>query len=351
MKLPSFLLDRWLAAHEFSNPPILYNLASSAGPSLTLRELLTLCGESGDELQDIRLAYAPPEGHRTLRESIARFYDVDPEWVITTTGASEALLLLYARAAAPGASIALPAPLFPPMSAVAQAWGYQSNYYTLDRKEHFAHKAERIMAAVTGTTSLALINTPHNPTGAVMPTSEIERLAASLADRGIPLIVDEVYHPLYFGDSHSSAAKIPNVVVVGDFSKAFSLPGLRIGWIIDRDRERREQLIDLRSYFTLSGSPLCESLGILALRHIDLILDRLKLIAYKNLGALESFMHDHRDRFGWVPPHGGTVTFPWRLDGQSTRPMCEALAKAGVLFVPGDCFDMPEHFRVGFGHA
>src|SRR5262245_3583471 len=145
MHLPQFLLDQWLAKHEFAAPPIRYNLASSAGPSLTLSELLSLCGESNSSLDDVRLSYAPPEGHRLLRESIARFYDVDPDWVITTTGASEALLLLYCQAAAPGASIALPAPLFPPMAAVAQAWGYRCNSYALERNDGFTHRAGHVM--------------------------------------------------------------------------------------------------------------------------------------------------------------------------------------------------------------
>src|ERR1700721_4801730 len=92
MKLPPCLLDRWLAADEFPSPPIRFNLASSTGPAWTLGQLLALGGEAArDELDSIRLSYAPPEGSKLLRERIGQFYGVDPDWVVVTTGASEAL--------------------------------------------------------------------------------------------------------------------------------------------------------------------------------------------------------------------------------------------------------------------
>jgi len=349
MHLPPFLLDHWLAAHQFSVPPIRYNLASSTGPAWTLGELLALDRASMRTLEDLKLGYAPPQGSQALRECIAQRYDVDPDWVIVTTGASEALHALYCLAAEPGASIALPSPMFPTMAALARAWGLQTSTYTLERTSEFGQTAQAVLAAVNASTKLVLVNTPHNPTGSVMMHSELEQLSAVLAARAIPLLVDEVYHPLYFSESVPSAVQLPNTIVVSDMSKAMSLPGLRIGWIIDRDAARRARLVDARSYFTISGSPLTEVLAAHALRHGAAVLQRLDEVARSNLAVLEQFMRAQRERFGWVTPSGGTVAFPWRLDGRSSRPMCEALARAGVLFAPGDCFGAPEHFRIGFG--
>jgi hypothetical protein len=88
VKLPPFLLDQWLGAHEFASPPIRFNLASSTGPAWKLGELLALGGDAvRDELDGIRLSYAPPEGSKLLRERIGGFYGVDPDWVVVTTGA------------------------------------------------------------------------------------------------------------------------------------------------------------------------------------------------------------------------------------------------------------------------
>lgn len=118
-----------------------------------------------------------------------------------------------------------------------------------------------------------------------------------------------MYHPLYFGTQPPSTATLPNTVLVSDLSKAFSLPGLRIGWVIDRDAKRREQLIDLRSYITISGSPLTEAVAAYALGNVEPILARLNKVAPANLAALEQFMSLHRSDFGWIPPLGARLRF------------------------------------------
>jgi aspartate/methionine/tyrosine aminotransferase len=350
MKLPPFILDHWLAAHEFASPPIRFNLASSTGPAWTLGELLALGGEAArEELDSIRLSYAPPQGSKLLRERIGQFYGVDPDWVVVTTGASEALSALLCMVAEPDASIVLPFPAFPAMPTMAQAWALRVQSYPLDRKIRFGQSADQVLAAVNSSTRLVLVNTPHNPTGSVMEELELRRLAALLGEREIPLLVDEVYHPLYFGAEVPSAAKVPNAIVISDFSKALSLSGLRLGWIIDRDAKRREQLIDLRSYFTVSGSPLTEAIAAHALAHAGAVLARLREVAQANLAMLKQFMELHRGSLGWTAPVGGTVAFPWLLDGRDSRPICQALAREGVLVAPGDCFGFPEHFRIGVG--
>jgi aspartate/methionine/tyrosine aminotransferase len=105
----------------------------------------------------------------------------------------------------------------------------------------------------------------------------------------------------------------------------------------------------MRCYFTISCSPLTEAVGTHALAHASGILSRLDGVARANLALLTRFMDEHRDVLGWSRPSGGTTCFPWLHDGRDARPLCEALADAGVLVAPGDCFDMPAHFRVGFG--
>ncbi len=350
MDIPPFLLDRWFSTYEFASPPIKYNLGASTGPVWTLGELLALGdGTISKQLDALRVSYAPGEGARELREQIAEFHGVDPDWVVVTTGASEALSALYWNAAQPGGSIVFPSPGYPAFNIMARAWGLSVRTYTLEREQRYEQTAAAVLAAIDSTTRLVLVNTPHQPTGSVMPRTELSKLADALADRGIPLLVDEVYHPLYFDQVAASAANLPNTIVVGDLSKALSLSGLRIGWVIDRNAARREQLIDARSYFTISGSPITELLATHALKHRTEILSRLSQVARANLASCVQFMNDNRSTLGWIPPKGSSVVFPWRLDGRDTRPMCEALARAGVLVAPGYCFGVPEHFRLGFG--
>jgi aspartate/methionine/tyrosine aminotransferase len=205
-----------------------------------------------------------------------------------------------------------------------------------------------VLAAIDADTIAVVINTPHNPTGSVMARTEIERLARHLKPRGILLIVDEVYHPLYFGQAPPSAAGINGVVVISDLSKAFSLPGLRTGWIVDLDATRRSRIIDARSYFTISGSPMTEVLAAHALRERNEILSRLEMVAATNLARLDDMIALTKGVLSWVRPSGGTTCFPSFTDGRDSRRFCQELADNGVLVAPGDCFGHPAHLRIGF---
>ena len=347
MELPRFELDHWLNSHEFGTSPIRFNLGSSTGPKWTIEELRALPLGRLD-LSSIPIGYAPPEGSRELREAIAEHIGVDPDWVVVTTGASEALLVLFCLASRRGANIILPTPNFPAFAALAQAWHLQVKSSELRRDEDYRLTADRLLALADEATALALINSPHNPTGTVVQRAEIEHLAAGLGRLGAPLIVDEVYHPLYFGAAATSAAGLDNVIAIGDFSKALSLAGLRIGWIVDSDPDRRNRIIDARSYFTISNSPLTEAIAAHALRNRAAILDRLTATAAANLAMVQEVIQGS-NILSWVRPTGGTTCFPWFNDGRNSRAFCEQLAAVGVLIVPGDCFDQPAHVRIGFG--
>lgn len=347
MELPPFLLDHWLSAYDFAQPSIALNLASSTGPRWTIQEI------DAEGLEQLNfeatvLSYAPPEGGRELREAIGDYQQVDPETVIATMGSSEALSILLCLHARAGGNIVVPNPGYPAYAAMAKAWDLTSRCYTLSPKVGFAQEADAILAATNAATVAVIVNTPHNPSGSVMARGEIERLARALKPRDIPLIVDEVCHPLYFGQVQRSTAGLDGVIVTGDLSKAFSLPGLRIGWIVDYNAARRRRIVDARSYFTVSGSPLTERVAALALRDRKRILSSLERVATKNLARLDDMMAAVRDVLSWTRPEGGTTCFAWLRDGRDSRPFCQALANDGVLVAPGDCFGHPAHFRVGF---
>lgn len=350
MRLPAFLLDQWLAKHEFADPPIRYNLASSCGPKWTHGQLLDLDdGELASQLRDLPVSYGPPEGGRALREQIGRLHNVDPEWVVVTTGASEALSIVLCLTSEPGNAVALPNPGYPATETLAKAWGVRLQPYSVSRDTGYALDAKTILKVTNSTTRLVIVNSPHNPTGAVISHAEIEALAFELSSRGIPLVADEVFHHVYFGQSQLSAAGLRNVIQIGDLSKSLSLPGLRLGWIIDSNPERREQIVDARSYFTISSAPLMEAFATTALKSADRLIERLKSVTRENLEQLSRFMMEHASRIDWIKPQGGTLAFAWLKDGRDSRPLCEAFAKAGVLAVPGDCYGMPSYIRIGIG--
>lgn len=347
MHLPPFLLDQWISKYDFAEPPIAYNLASSTGPRWSVEELIRL-GAPPPDLATSILSYAPPAGSRKLHEAVAEFHGVDPDWVVMTTGASEALSIFLCLSNRPGGNVVVPDPAYPAYAAMAQLWRLGIRGYRLSAAVDFAQNAGEVLAAVDPDTAAVIVNTPHNPTGSVMAAEQLTRLSASLADRGVPLVVDEVYHPLYFGPTQPSAAGLGNIVVTSDLSKAMSLPGLRTGWLIDSDAARRARIVNARGYFTISGSPQLELLATHALRHRDKILARLQTAAARNLDVLAALIAGSGGVLSWSRPRGGTTSFPWFTDGRNSRPFCEALAAAGVLVAPGDCFGHASHMRIGF---
>ncbi|HKE38020.1 MAG TPA: pyridoxal phosphate-dependent aminotransferase [Candidatus Baltobacteraceae bacterium] len=349
MKLPPFALDMWLDdyAHRVD-----FNLAASTGPEWTVNGILDLAGndERGRYLNHT-VTYGRSAGADGLRAAIAEMHAVDPECVQIVTGASEALLILFWIAAEPGANVILPQPGFPPFTALPQSLGLETRFYRVRRENAFQIDPAEIEALADRNTKIVLVNNPHNPTGATMSDAAMERLHAFTASRGIVLVSDEVYHPIYHGEPTQSAARLPGATVISDFSKAFPLAGTRTGWIVEHDLRRLDAYKNARCHFSVSNNSAGEILAEIAVRARDKVWRKTQEVASRNLDVLDAFMAKRRDTFGWIRPDGGMTGFPWLLSGEDTRPFCRAAAEIGVLLAPGDCFGAPEHFRIGFGAA
>lgn len=344
MELAPFLLNEWLESRH----DLRFNLAGSAGPRWTVSELLRL-GDGSLDLAALPVSYAPTAGAAELRAEIAAFHDVDPDWVVVATGASEALLLLLSALSRTGGNVVLPLPGYAAFAGTAQFTHLEPRFYRLRRERGFKVDPGEVAEAADDETVLALANSPHNPTGTWLEPGDCAALAQALGAKGVPLVVDEVFHPVYFGDAGSSAAGIENVIVMGDASKALSMPGLRLGWIVDADPGRRAKMIRARGTIAWSGSVILEQLAVYALRNRAAVLERVMAVASANLEQLSRFMAEVGDMLDWVRPQAGLTAFPWFRDGRDSRRFCERLADRDVLLAPGDCFGMPEHMRIGFG--
>lgn len=346
MQLKPFLLDIWLDRYEHD---IEFNLAASTGPCWTLNEILSLAGEEERErFLNHNLVYSRPAGAEGLRAAIAEMQGVEADAVQVVTGASEALLVLMWLAAKPGANVILPQPGFTTFSALPESLGLETRYYLVRKENDFRIDVDEIKKLADRNTKLILVNSPHNPTGATMSDAEFDSLHEFTSSRGIQLVSDEVYHPIYHGQPTKSAARLPHATVIHDFSKAFPLSGVRIGWMIEHDPKRREQYWNARTYFSISSNTAGEMLAEIAMRHRDTILGKTQATATHNLRKLDAFMAEHGETLGWIPPRGGMTAFPWLASGENSRAFCQAATEQGILLAPGDCFDAPSHFRLGF---
>ena len=350
MELKPFLLDIWLDTYERD---IEFDLASSTGPRWTLNEILSLASEKDGEDARQRffnhnLVYSRPAGAAGLRAAIADMQGVDVDAVQVVTGASEALLVLMWLAAEPGANVIIPQPGFTTFSALPESLRLETRSYAVRKENGFRIDLDEIKQLADANTKLILVNSPHNPTGAVVSDAELDALHEFTSSRGIQLVSDEVYHPIYHGLSTKSAARLSQATVIHDFSKAFPLSGVRTGWMIEHDRKRRERYWNARAYFSISNNSAGEMLAEIAMRHRQIVLGKTQDIATRNLRQLAPFMDEHRDTLGWIPPRGGMTAFPWLVSGENSRAFCQAAAEQGILLAPGDCFDAPSHFRLGF---
>jgi aspartate/methionine/tyrosine aminotransferase len=349
MQLKPFMLDAWLDQYEHD---IEFNLGASTGPTWTVNDILALADdETRHRFLSHNLVYSRPAGADSLRDAIAEMQGVPLEAVQIMTGASEALVALMWLAAEPGANVIIPLPGYAPFSALPASLGLETRYYRVRRETGFRIDPDEIKQLADSKTKLILVNSPHHPTGATISDGEMEALHNFSAERGIQLVSEEVYHPIYHGRQTKSAARLPHATVISDLSKAFSLPGVRTGWIIEHNARRRQQYWTARAYFTVSNATTAEILSEIAIRKRGVVLGRAQEVATRNLKLLERFMADHRDVLDWIPPQGGMTAFPWLVSGESARPFCQAAAEHGILLAPGDCFDAPSHFRLGFAAA
>jgi aspartate/methionine/tyrosine aminotransferase len=350
--LPPFALERFFARYEFA---VRHVLGASDVEPMSLSELLALAtADDRDAWDELRLGYTESAGHPALRTEIARLSgDLQPDDVLAFSGAEEGIFLAMHALLAPGDDAIVVVPAYQSLHEVARSVGARVITIPLDSRD-WSLDPQRVIDAITPRTRTVVINFPHSPTGAQLPRASLDALVARCERDGITLFSDEVYRLL----EHDPAGRLPVVATLGErsaslgvLSKAFGLAGLRVGWIITRDRALRERLASLRDYTTICGSAPSELLGIIALRAADRVVARAREIVAGNLEALRAFCEQRPDRIRWVPPRAGSVAFPELVGMDATEFVDRAVRETGVLAVPGELFGdgYRSHIRVGYG--
>jgi aspartate/methionine/tyrosine aminotransferase len=347
VELPPFRLDQWLGQNA---ERARFHLGGSTGPQWTLAELLQLDGaDTLPRLLESGVAYGQASGRPDLREALAAMHGVSASKVLVVNGGSEALLHLFFHAARAGANVVVPFPGFPPYHVLPESLGLEVRTYPLRRENAYRIDANDVMRHVDAKTALVLVNSPHNPTGAAPTDDEMRELHDAVSGRGVQFVCDEVFHPIYHGPARRSASRLAGATVIGDLSKALSLPGLRIGWIVEPDDERRHGYVNAREYFSVSNTIVGEFFAEIAIRHREDILRRTREVTAANLPLVEALVQQHSELLDWVRPDGGMTAFIRLRGGRNARGLCEALLTEGILLTPGDCFNVPDHVRLGFG--
>lgn len=351
MKLNIFRQEEFFEEHEFSCRCM---LALSGVQPLTHAELAAYVPDGPPP--GLEVGYTPSAGFDELRTAVAEVYPpvgslpgADRSNVLITVGAIEALLITTNLLIDPGDEAVCLWPAYQPLYELVTGAGGRVRFVRLEPDEGFRIDLDQVRQAVTPKTKLVIINSPHNPTGQLVPAVDLRALAADLDRQGIYLMVDEVFREMWPDPEPSAWDGTPNMVVVGGLSKSYGLPGLRIGWMIADPalvvRARR-----YRKYTSLNPGALDQAWATAVLRKRDRVLARTNALVRDGLKTALAWFGQHEDVFTINPPAGGGLMFPRLRLEVPTRDFCVRLVReTGVLLAPGsDCYQTEGHLRIGF---
>lgn len=352
MPFVTFDLERWQSTWENR---VRYNLSESGVYPLSVRELLALAGASADPLLDVRLGYSQSNGTDVLRARIAALYPgASPEQVLVTTGSAEANYIAALGLIEPGDAVAMLLPNYLQLWGHTQNLGAQVRGFRLHEDRGWAPDVEEMRAAIAPGTKLVVVTNPHNPTGAILSDQMRRAILERTAQVGAWLLADEVYigaerdgptTPSFWGS-------YDRLVCVAGLSKAYGLPGLRIGWLV-APPELVADAWARHDYTTIGPSGATDHLAGLALEPTvrERLLARTRGILRENYPVLEAWLRGFGDTFSWVVPKAGAICFARYRAAIPGEALVERVrASDSTLLVPGDHFGMPGYLRFGFGN-
>jgi aspartate/methionine/tyrosine aminotransferase len=343
-------MERWQSSHEHR---VRYNLSESGVHPLSVGELLELAGRDLSTL-DVRLGYTQSNGSDQLRASIAADYEgASDAAVLVTTGGAEANFAALWHLADTDARAAIVVPTYEQVPVLIDSFGGRIAPVRLVESEAWQPDLEALGTALDRGTRFVLVTNPNNPTGASLTEESADRIV-ELTDRyGAWILADEVYAGAEIADRRTPSfwGRHERVIVTNSLSKAYGLPGLRIGWVVGPPKVVAD-LWGRTDYTTICPAALSDALACIALDPPVRagIRARTQRIVSENLGLLEEWMRAQGSRFRYRPPDAGAICFARYDDDVGSTAFAEKLRKEkDVLVVPGDHFRMDGFIRIGFG--
>ena len=353
MKIKEFGVEIWMNQYETQ---CRYNLAETCVESLTVAQLLDMAGKRDtilDELLPLKLTYGAIEGSERLRNQVASLYTGQRKENVTIThGAIGANALVYETLVEPGDRVISVLPTYQQHYSIPESYGADVQILKLREENGFLPDLDELQRLVTPNTKLIAINNPNNPTGSLMDRAFLERIAQIAASVGAYVLCDEVYRGIdQQGDGYtdSIADLYERGISTGSMSKAYSLAGLRLGWIVGPVELIRAVSIH-RDYNTISVGMLDDHFAAIALEHRDAILARNREIVRTNLAILDRWVAKEPAISYLKPKSGTTALLKYDVD-LSSREFCTRLLDAyGVMFTPGSVLDMEGYVRIGYAN-
>lgn len=352
MRLEPFAMERFQSTWEHQ---VAWNLSESGVEPLRLEEL-AVTEQDREAVLRQPLAYTQTNGTLELRTLIAALYPgADPGNVQVTNGGAEANLCTLLQIVQPGDQIVMMTPNYMQAPGLARALGASIVPWPLrmdDEAKRWAPDLTRLEQLVTASTKAIFLCHPNNPTGARLTADELDQIGSIASRHGSWVISDEIYRgaELDAVESQSMWGRAPRVIITSGLSKAYGLPGLRIGWITG-PADIVESVWGIHDYTTIAPGAVSDLLARIALSPDGRarLLARTRGIVRSNYQLLRAWL-DKRTLFSHIPPEAGAIAFVKYTHAINSTELVERLrTERSVLVVPGDHFGMDGYLRVGFG--
>jgi aspartate/methionine/tyrosine aminotransferase len=332
-----------------------YNLSESGVHPLLLRELLNDSPESIESLLATEIDYAHANGNPKLRENIAALYPgCASRNVLVTVGAIEANYNSIQTLLQCGDEMAIMLPNYMQIWGIAKNHGVKMNIFHLCEDNDWQVDLDELKQAVTPKTKLIAVCNPNNPTGYILTHEEMNAIINAADGVGAWILADEVYtgaERINDEETPSFYGRYDKVIAVGSMSKAYGLPGLRVGWAVGPE-DTIEKIWRRHEYTTLSTSIFSNELAALALSASvrPRIIQRARNLIRKGFPILKQWIDHQKDTFQLVPPQAAAIAFVrYQLDINSTELANKLIQEKSVLIVPGDHFGMDKFMRISYG--
>jgi len=333
-------LEDWFDSYQYE---VDYDIGESGVKYLNL-------GAISRDFAHVQLRYGHHRGSPELRSLISEQYEgLGPDQICVTTGSSEANFSVIASLVGKSDHMIVEHPNYPSLYEVPRSLELPHDLFRIIYEDRFEPDIRRLERLIKPNTKLVSLTHPNNPTGSVISEKTLREVVELVESRNAYLLHDETYRELCFGKPPPPAATLGDrAISMTTMSKAYGVPGIRIGWIagskeiVDSVRAVREQL-------TICNSVIGEAIAIAALKQRDTFLQDVRQRVQRNFVTLKNWMA-RQDVLEWVEPGGGVVAFPRLKNGSSTEELCRTLAtKYRTFTVPGRGFEMDRHLRIGFG--
>jgi aspartate/methionine/tyrosine aminotransferase len=350
MQIQPFELERWQSVWENK---VELNISESGVHPLTTSELAPDAATL-QRILDVPQYYPQTNGSEELRSRIAELYPgAKAENILVTCGGSEANFIASWALLEPGDEVVFMMPNYMQIAGLARAFGATVKPLWLREELQWGIDMDELPRLIGPKTRLVAICNPNNPTGSVLKKEEREAVVATAEKVGAWILADEVYRGAEFDGEMTTSfwGGYDRILCTAGLSKAYSLPGLRTGWVVGAPK-MVERLWGYHDYTSIGPSMLTDRMASVALEPARRawILNRTRETLRRNYPALQTWLKSHTDSFSHVPPKAGAIAWAGLRRGQNSAQMAEQLReKKSVLLVAGEQLGMESFVRFGFG--